>query len=111
MNKLGKILVIVLVISLLAVLLVGCGGGLTLTVKEPVDGATVTTASVTVKGNVSMIKATVTVNDVKATLTGQTGYFTSGVKLVEGENPIKVVATLGKQVITKTITVTYTPSK
>ncbi len=111
MNKLVKFLGILLVISLLAMPLVGCAKELTLTVKAPMDGATVTTASVAVKGNVSTYKATVTVNEVKVTLAKKTGYFRREVTLIEGENTIKVVATRGDEVVTETITVTYTPSE
>ena len=75
MNKLVKFLGIILVISLLALPLVACAKPLTLTVKAPMDGATVTTASVTVKGNVSTYKATVTVNEVKVTPAKRTDYF------------------------------------
>jgi len=75
------------------------------------DGATVTTASVTVKGNVSTYKATVTVNEVKVVPAKRTGYFQGGVTLTGGENTIRVVATQGDEVVTKTITVTYTPSE
>jgi len=111
MNKLVKFLGILLVISLLALSLVACAKPLTLTVKTPMDGATVTTASVTVKGNVSTYKATVTVNEVKVTLARKTGYFQRAVALTGGENRINVVATLGEKVVMKTITVYYPPSE
>ena len=111
MNKLVKFLGILLILSLLALPLVGCVKPLTLTVKAPMDGATVTTASVTVKGNVSTYKATVTVNEVKVNVAKRTGYFQRAVTLIGGENRIKVVATLGEKVETKTITVYYPPSE
>jgi len=120
-NKLVKFLGILLTISLLALPLVACAKPLTLTVKAPMDGATVTTPSVTVKGNVSTYKATVTVNEAKvnvrlvwrkeyqASVARKTSYFERAVTLIGGENRIKVVATLGDEVVTKTITVYYPP--
>ena len=124
MNKKFKLLGILLVISLLAVPLVGCAKGLTLTVSEPKDGATLTESPVAVSGTVSDPEATITVNDVevevvevattletlKAHTTGD-GSFFADIELAEGENTITVAATLGEETVTKTVTVTYTPSE
>jgi len=123
MNKKFKLLGILLVISLLAVPLVGCAKGLTLTVSEPKDGATLTESPVAVSGTISDPEATITVNNVevevvevvttletlKAHTTGD-GSFFADIEL-EGENTITVVATLGEETVTKTVTVTYTPSE
>jgi len=117
-----KLLAILLVIFLLAVPLVGCAAKeLTLTVTEPMDGATVTKSSVTVRGEVSDAKATVVVKNTgyegELTLVTKASVYKSrrfgayGVTLTQGENIIKVVATRGKEEVTKTVTVTYTPSE
>jgi len=121
MSKNFKLLGILLIISLLAVP-VGCAKGLTLTVTEPKDGATLTESTVTVSGTVSDLKATVTVNGVEVEVEGgslevppslplvKPFTFSADVELTAGENTITVVATLGEETITKTVTVTYTPS-
>jgi nitrogen fixation protein FixH len=108
MSKMFKSLGILLVISSLALSLVGCAKPLTLTVTEPTDRATVTEPLVTVKGYVSDARAIVAVNDVEVSVTNE-GYFDTEVALTEGENSIDVVATRGKSVATKTVTVTYAP--
>jgi len=105
-SKKFKLLGILLIISLLAVPIVGCG--LTLTIWEPEDGATLTESPVTVSGAVSNPEATVTVNDVEV---GRDWQFTTDVELTEGENTITVVATLGEETVTKAVTVTYRPSE
>ena len=110
MSKLVKLLGILLVISLLALPLVACAKQpLTLTVW-PMDGATVDETPVGVRGYVSDRKATVWVNDTIVTVSKE-GYYSTNLELTEGENIITVVATLGEETITKTVTVTYTPSK
>ena len=104
-----KLLGILVVISLLALPPVGCSKPpLTLTISEPIDGATVTTSSLTVKGTVSDPKATVTVNNARTWPSLKYGVFSTKVTLAEGENIITVVATRGKEVITTTVTITYT---
>ena len=106
-----KLLGILLITALLTLSLVGCSKPpLTLTVSEPMDGATVTTSSLTVRGTVSDPKAVVTVNDKRVYPSSKTGNFSSITKvtLAEGENIITVVATRGKEVITTTVTITYT---
>jgi len=124
-SKKFKLLGILLVIFLLAVSLVGCAKGLTLTVSKPMDGATLTLNHVAVRGSVSDPEATVTVNGLEVevvevptsfeTLRAQTarhGSFFADIELTtEGENTITVVATLGEETVTKTVTVTYTPSE
>lgn len=107
----GKKLVLFLfVIFLLALPLAACGKPLTLTVTQPMDGATVTEYQIYVKGKVSSHKTVVTVNNVRAWI-GKTGEFQGTVTLAEGENTIRVVAKLGKKEVNKTVTVTYTPSQ
>lgn len=97
--------------SLLALPLVGCAKPLTLTVSRPTDGATLTRSLVMVRGMVSDAKARVMVNDTQVRPGRWYGVFTTKVELTEGVNIIKVVATRGKEVLTKTVTVTYTPSE
>jgi hypothetical protein len=117
-----KLLGILLIFSVLAVPLVGCVEGLTLTISEPKDGAILTESHVTVSGTVSDPKATVTINgaEVEVESSGlevppslplvKPFTFSAEVELTPGENTITVVATLGEETITKTVTVTYTPS-
>jgi nitrogen fixation protein FixH len=82
-----------------------------LEITSPADGATLDTSPVTVNGTVSRLSATVAVNDEAATV-AEDGTFTASVNLTEGENIITVTATLeGQEPVTKTITVTYTPSE
>jgi hypothetical protein len=121
-SKKFRLLGILLIIPLLAVPLVGCAKGPTLTISEPKDGATLTESPVTVSGTVSDLKATVTVNGVEVEVEGgslqvppslslvKPFTFSADVELTEGENTITVVATLGGETVTKTLTVTYTPS-
>ena len=115
MSKIFKLVGILLLIPLLALSLVGCAKEeLTLTVYTPVDGDMRTSSSVTLQGKVSDSGATVKINDTEVPVT-KFGAFSAKVTLNEGENTIKVVATWGEEVvtktITKTITVTYTPSQ
>jgi len=86
---------------------VGCAKPLTLEITVPKDGATVNKSTVSVNGNVSNLKATVTLNDTQLK-PGRKGYFRTEVELTEGINIIKVVATRGKEVVTRTVTITYT---
>ncbi len=122
MCKKFRLLGILLIISLLAVPLAGCDEGLTLTISEPKDGAILTESHVTVSGTVSDPKATVTVNGAEVEVEGgslevppslprvKPFTFSTEVELTAGDNAITVVATLGEETITKTVTVTYTPS-
>jgi uncharacterized protein YfaP (DUF2135 family) len=81
---------------------------LILTVDTPQDKATVSASPVTVSGTVTKT-AEVKINDVAVPVKG--GKFSTDFKLTEGSNVIKVVATSGKETVTKTVTVTYNPSK
>ena len=110
MSNIFKLVGILLLIPLLALSLVGCAKELTLTVYQPEDGATRTSSPVTVQGKVSDSKATVKINNTQVSVK-KTGSFSAKVTLKEGENTIEVVATRGKEVLTKTLTVTYTPSQ
>jgi len=122
LSKRFRLLGILLVISLLAVPLVGCGEELILTISEPKDGAILTESPVTVSGTVFDPKATVTVNSVEVEVESsglevhpflplvKPFTFSTDVELTKGENTITIVATLGEETITKTVTVTYTPS-
>ena len=83
---------------------------LSLEITSPGDGATVTESPVMVSGTVSDPEATVRVNDVEVEV-GEDGTFSADVELAEGENMITVVATLDEGTLTKTVTVTYTPSE
>lgn len=110
MKKLQVLLCILIVISLLAMPLVGCAKTLTLTVSQPKHGATLTSSPVNVQGSVSDSKATVKINNVKVSVS-KTGYFSAKVTIKEGENTIKVLATRGKKSVSKTLTVYYSPSE
>jgi outer membrane murein-binding lipoprotein Lpp len=83
---------------------------LSLEITSPEDGATVTESLVIVSGTVSDPKATVKVNDVEVEV-GEDGTFSADVELAEGENIITVVTALDEETLTKTVTVTYTPSE
>jgi hypothetical protein len=98
-------------ISLLALLMTACLEGsmiLILTVDTPQDKATVSASTVTVSGTVTKT-AEVKVNDVGVPVKG--GKFSTEIKLTEGTNVINVVAKSGKETETKTVTITYSPSK
>ena len=111
MNNLSKLLRISIVISLLALPITACMEGsmiLILTVDTPQDKTTVSESSVTVSGTVTKT-AEVKINGVVVPIKG--GKFSTDFKLTEGSNVINVVATSGKETVTKTVTVTYNPSK
>jgi uncharacterized protein YfaP (DUF2135 family) len=113
MNNLFKLLGISLVISLFALQIVACkpweaGYILSVTVDTPQDGTTVTASPVTVSGTVNK-KAEVKINDIVVPIKG--GKFSTDFKLTEGSNVINVVATSGKDTVTKTVTIIYNPSK
>ena len=61
--------------------------------------------SVVIRGSVSDPEATVIVNDETATVEGDPGIFSHEVQLSPGENHIEIVATLGDEEVTVTITV------
>lgn len=76
-----------------------------LTITSPIDGATVRTASVAVRGTVTPTGARVLVTGKPAQVTD--GVFAATVALSSGENTIDVVATApGVDPVTKTVTVT-----
>jgi uncharacterized protein YfaP (DUF2135 family) len=113
MNNLLKLLGILLVMSLLALQIVACkpweaGFILAVTVDTPQDGDTVAESPVTVSGTVNKT-AEVKINDVVVPIKG--GKFSTDFKLTEGSNVINVVATSGKDTVTKKVRVTYNPSK
>ena len=111
MNNLSKLLGISLVISLLALPITACWEGsmiLVMTVDTPQDKTTVSASLVTVSGTVNKT-AEVKINDVVVPIKG--GKFSTDFKLTEGSNVINVVGTSGKDTVTKTVTITYNPSK
>jgi outer membrane protein assembly factor BamB len=80
-------------------------------ITSPPNGATETSSPITVKGTVSdtVDIASVTVNGIKATLTG--GVWSASVPLTSGQNTITAKATDGAgETAAASITVTYTPS-
>jgi len=110
-NNLSKLLGILLLISVLALPITACWEGsmiLILTVDTPQDKATVTASPITVSGTVTKT-AEVKINDVVVPIKG--GKFSTDFKLTEGTNVISVVATAGKETVTKTVTITYNASK
>jgi hypothetical protein len=110
-NNLTKLLGISLLISLLVLPITACWEGsmiLILTVDAPQDKTTVSASPVTVSGTVTKT-AEVKINDVVVPVKG--GKFSTDFKLTEGSNVINVVATSGKETVTKTVTITYNPSK
>jgi uncharacterized protein YfaP (DUF2135 family) len=113
MNNRFKLLGISLVVSLLALQIAACKpweSAITLmtTVDTPQDKTTVSASPVTVSGTVNKT-AEVKINDVAVPVKG--GKFSTDFKLTEGSNVINVVAASGKETVTKTVTVTYSPSK
>jgi len=84
---------------------------LSLEVTSPADGATVAESLVMVSGTVSDPEAIITVNDIGIEVAGD-GTFSAEVELTEGENTVSVIAILDDvEVLTKTVTVTYTPAE
>ena len=84
---------------------------LSLGITSPEDGAELIESPVSVNGTVSDPEATVTVNGMEVEV-AEDGSFSAEIELSEGENTITVTATLeGVEPVTKTITVTYTPSE
>jgi len=107
-----KILILMtalITIPLLVLSLAGCTEELTLTVHAPSDGYTLKTSPVIVRGTVSNPKATVKVNDVTVQVDDQ-GDFSTTIEPLEGKNIITITAIRGDKTVTKTVTVTYTPS-
>ena len=108
MNRKIALLSTLLVISLLALPLMGCARELTLTVLAPAEGSTLTASPVIVRGTVSDAKATVEVNDVAITVDNK-GNFSTTIEPQEGQNAVRFVAYSGTKVATKTVTFTYRP--
>lgn len=108
MSKKMVILSALLAVSLLAMPAAGCAKELTLTVWEPLDGATFTDSPVAIRGTVSDSKATVTINDV-VVYPDKKGGFSTTVEPFEGENAINIVASRGKRIATHYVTITYSP--
>jgi hypothetical protein len=112
-----KLALVLVVVSLLALLVVGCAKPLTLTILGPTQGSTRTNEKLEVKGSLSDSKATVWVNDVIVAVrkaSGGTALFSTEVTLAEGKNTINVVAARGKEgaweeVVGRTVVVTYSP--
>ena len=103
------LLVILVLISSLALTLTSCSKGLTVVIREPEDGITVTESSITVRGDVSDSDANIFVNNVEKYPHSQYRTFYHVVDLTEGENVITIVATLGEETVTKKVTVTRLP--
>lgn len=113
MGNLFKLQGILLMISLLALQLSACkpwesAMTLIMTVDTPQDGTTVSASPVTVNGTVNKT-ATVKINDIIVPV--KSGKFSTSVTLTEGKNVINVVATSGKETVSKTVAVTYNPAK
>lgn len=114
-----KLVLVLLVVSLLALPVVGCTKPLTSTILGPMNGSTETSEKLEVRGYVSDSKATVWINDaIVAVGKAKRGkaFFTTEILLTEGENVINVVAARGKEgdweeVVGKTIVVTYSPKE
>jgi hypothetical protein len=110
-NNLSKLVRFSLIISLLALPITACMEGamvLTLTIDTPRDKATVSVPTVAISGTVTKT-AEVKINDVVVPSKGNK--FSTEIKLTEGSNVITVVAKSGKDMETKTVTITYNPSK
>ena len=110
MSKKVVIASALLILSLL-VMMTGCAKPLTLKIWAPLDGYTLTTSPIVVRGNVSDAKATAQVNDDTVPVDNQ-GNFTTTIEPQEGKNTIEIVATVeGKEPVAQTITVTCKPSQ
>jgi len=81
---------------------------LSLEITSPKGGAILTESLVAVSGTVSDLQATITVKDMEVEV-AEDGTFSADVELTEGMNPIKVVATRGKEVVTRIVNVIYSP--
>ncbi len=81
---------------------------LILTVDTPQDKTTVSEPTVTVSGTVTKT-AEVKINDI--VVPSKENKFSTEIKLTKGTNVINVVAKSGKNTETKTVTITYNPSR
>ena len=98
--------------------LTGCGKPLWVTITAPADGTVVTSEQpvIEVRGHVSDAKAVVWVNDTPCPVS-KNRYYSTGLDftgLETGTYTINVVAAKGKpnqwkEVVARTVTVTYTP--
>ena len=102
-----KVLSILLIAIVLVILLTGCAAPLKLTIKRPADGAILTQSPAAVSGSVNG-PAEVTVNGEPVEISRYKTFETS-VDLVEGVNTITAIATMGDEVVTVVVTVTYKP--
>ena len=114
MNKLAKLICALLIISLLAIPMVGCSKPLSLRITTPMNESIVDTSPVEVRGYVSDSKATVWVGDTTVTTVSKQGYWSTKLELVEGENTFIVTAARGKpdnwkDTVAWSVTVTYSP--
>lgn len=118
MAVLRKIIGILVVIPLLCPALASCAlQPFTIDIISHESGEEVTSSPITIGGEVIDLRtgglvtdprASVTVNGVEAEVDG--GCFDSDwVQLVDGENSIHVVATVGGRTVSKTITIIYNP--
>ena len=108
MNRKSVMLSALLVVSLLAMPLVGCSRSLNLSLWAPLDGASFTSSPIVVRGNVSDAKAQLSVNDV-AVEVDKKGDFHTTVEPLDGYNTISIVATRGDKIVTHSVTVAYNP--
>ncbi len=102
-----KILLVLCVIPLFVLTLTACSRELGLTVREPRDGEVVRTSSLVVRGDLSHSDARLTVNDAEVSVHSEYRTFYHTVNLVEGQNTITFIASLGEEQVTKTVTVTF----
>lgn len=115
MNKIFKLMGILFVLSLLALPLTGCDGSsvLVLHINTPDNGASITTPTVAVSGNLGgtqVSSAKVTVNGVDVPVKDQK--FSTDVKLNDGKNVIKIGATTqGGFELKEELSVNYAPPK
>jgi bacillopeptidase F len=79
-------------------------------ISSPEDGAELTESTATVNGTVSDPEAAVTANGEEVEV-AEDGSFSTIVELTEGGNLIEVVAIVGEQEVSESITVTYTPAE
>jgi len=107
-----KLLVVsVTILLLVSLLVVGCDSSpLALNVWEPQDGAIIAKAPIVIRG-MTNVGAKLTVNDVKFKVGDKGLFFGSVAEPFEGENVFVLVATKGKETVTQTVTITYTPSQ
>lgn len=117
MKKLAKLICAIVIISLLAIPVVGCAKPLSLAITSPTNASVVDKSPVEVRANVSDVKATVWVNDAIVPVTKYRaggGFVSTKLDLNEGENTFIVTAARGKpgkwkDTVNWSVTVTYSP--